>query len=185
MFVVNFLSGVCNSTIIVNNPKFYTDKLSYDLLCSGKTDGVFQVSSFEMQNLLKRLKPRSVEELSALIALFRPDCMQFIEPYIARKNGIEPVTYIHNDMKPILDNTYGCCIYQEQVLDIVRKFAGRTYGGADKFRKAIGKKDLKIIKEESDKLYGEILNENYSEDIAKQISKDMSEKGGLNYLLNV
>ena len=123
----------------INNPKFYTDKLSYDLLCSGKTDGVFQVSSFEMQNLLKRLKPRSVEELSALIALFRPDCMQFIEPYIARKNGIEPVTYIHNDMKPILDNTYGCCIYQEQVLDIVRKFAGRTYGGADKFRKAIGK----------------------------------------------
>ena len=334
----------------INNPKFYTDKLSYDLLCSGKTDCVFQVSSFEMQNLLKRLKPRSVEELSALIALFRPDCMQFIEPYIARKNGIEPVTYIHNDMKPILDNTYGCCIekgqlistpngnipienikendmiytksginkvkkawcngekdifelklsnkksirctkdhkiltqrgwvelqnitkedvvairinsdlprtinsktrpkkfiqikslkklkeicnfpsfwfnnnikwckidkiintgkrnlvydievenehnfivngvivhnciYQEQVLDIVRKFAGRTYGGADKFRKAIGKKDLKIIKEESDKLYGEILNENYSEDIAKQISKDMSEKGGLNYLLNV
>ena len=123
----------------INNPKFYTDKPSYDLLCSGKTDGVFQVSSFEMQNLLKRLKPRSVEELSALIALFRPDCMQFIEPYIARKNGIEPVTYIHNDMKPILDNTYGCCIYQEQVLDIVRKFAGRTYGGADKFRKAIGK----------------------------------------------
>ena len=132
-------ANISSWDIDINNPKFYNDKASYDLLCSGKTDGVFQVSSFEMQSLLQRLQPRNIEELSALIALFRPDCMQFIEPYINRKNGLEEIEYIHKDMKPILENTYGCCIYQEQVLDIVRKFANRTYGGADKFRKAIGK----------------------------------------------
>ena len=171
--------GLDEWDININNPKFYNDKAAYDLLCSGETDGVFQVASFEMKSLLKRLKPRSIEELSALIALFRPDSMQFIEPYIARKNGLEKIEYIHPDMKPILENTYGSCLYQEQLLEIVRKFAGRTYGGADKFRKAIGKKNIQMVKEESAKLYSEILQQGYPEDIAKQISDDMSTKGGL------
>lgn len=109
-------ANISSWDIDVNNPKFYNDKASYDLLCSGKTDGVFQVSSFEMQSLLQRLQPRNIEELSALIALFRPDCMQFIEPYINRKNGLEEIEYIHKDMKPILENTYGCCIEKGQLI---------------------------------------------------------------------
>lgn len=168
--------------ININNPDFYNDKESYDLLCSGETDGVFQVASFEMKNLLRRLKPRTVEELSALIALFRPDCMQFIDPYINRKNGLEEIEYIHPDMKPILGNTYGTVLYQEQLLDIVRKFGGRSYGGADKFRKAISKKLPELVKSESSKLYEEILLQGYDKDIAFQISDDMSKKGG--YLFN-
>ena len=134
-------AGIDEWEININNPKFYNDKESYDLLCTGETDGVFQVSSFEMKSLLKRLKPRNIEDLSALIALFRPDSMQFIEPYIDNKNNktAEEIEYIHDDMKPILENTYGCMLYQEQLLEIVRKFGGRTYGGADKFRKGIGK----------------------------------------------
>ena len=174
--------GLDEWDININNPKFYNDKAAYDLLCSGETDGVFQVASFEMKSLLKRLKPRSIEELSALIALFRPDSMQFIDHYINRKNGTEAIEYIHEDMKPILDNTYGVMLYQEQLLEIVRKFGGRTYGGADKFRKGIGKKDKKLVKQESDKLYKEILAQGYSDDIAKSISDDMANKG--NYMFN-
>ena len=173
-------ANVSDWEININNPDFYNDKESYDLLCSGETDGVFQVASFEMKNLLRKLKPRTVEELSALIALFRPDCMQFIDPYINRKNGLEEIEYIHPDMKPILQNTYAVILYQEQLLDVVRKFGGRSYGGADKFRKGIGKKNVKLVKEEASKLYEEILAQGYNKDIAFQISDDMSKKGGLN-----
>lgn len=85
-------------------------------------------------------------------------------------------------MKPILKSTYGCMIYQEQLLDIVRKFGGRSYGGADLFRKAIGKKNAILVKEESAKLYKEIIDNGYDEELAKTISNEMSEKGG--YLFN-
>ncbi|HBJ1650887.1 TPA: DNA polymerase III subunit alpha [Clostridium botulinum] len=177
-------TGIDAWEININNPNFYNDKKAFDLLCSGETDGVFQVSSFEMKSLLKRLKPRNVEDLSALIALFRPDSMQFIEPYIDNKNNktLNQIEYIHDNMKPILENTYGCMIYQEQLLEIVRKFAGRTYGGADKFRKGIGKKDKKLIKQESEKLYKEILKQGYDNNIAFTVSDDMANKGG--YMFN-
>jgi DNA polymerase-3 subunit alpha len=166
--------------INVNNPKFITDKKAYKLLGSAKTNGVFQVESAGMKDLLLRLKPDNLEDLSALIALFRPDSMQFVEPYIKNKHiDTSEIEYIHDDMKPILENTYGCMIYQEQLLDIVRRFGGRTYGGADKFRKAIGKKDVKLVKTESEKLYNEILLQGYSKEIAFMVSDDMSHKGGL------
>ena len=90
--------------------------------------------------------------------------------------------YIHPDMEPILKSTYGCMIYQEQLLDIVRKFGGRSYGGADLFRKAIGKKNAELVRQESAKLYQEIIDNGYSEKLAKTISGEMSEKGG--YLFN-
>ena len=85
-------------------------------------------------------------------------------------------------MEPSLKETYGCMIYQEQLLDIVRKFGGRSYGGADLFRKAIGKKNVELVKQESAKLYQEIINNGYSAELAKQISDDLSTKGG--YLFN-
>jgi DNA polymerase-3 subunit alpha len=85
-------------------------------------------------------------------------------------------------MEPILKETYGCMIYQEQLLDIVRKFGGRSYGGADLFRKAIGKKNIELVKQESAKLYQEIIDNGYSQELAKQISDDLATKGG--YLFN-
>lgn len=175
-------AGISEWEININNPKFEKDFESYELLSSANTNGVFQVESSGMKELLVRLKPHSLEELSALIALYRPDSMQFIEPYIHNKFNPEDTTYIHDDMIEILGNTYGCMLYQEQLLDIVRKFGGRTYGGADKFRKGIGKKDKNLIKEESDKLYNEIRSKGYDQKIAKEISDDMSTKGG--YLFN-
>jgi len=168
--------------ININNEKFETDRESYELLSLANTNAVFQVESSGMKNLLLRLKPQNIEELSAVIALYRPDSMGALEEFIECKHDSSKIKYIHDDMKSILGLTYGCLIYQEQLLDIVRKFGGRTYGGADLFRKGIGKKDVKLVQKESDLLYGEIKNNGYLEDTAKEISNDMRNKGG--YLFN-
>lgn len=166
----------------INNPDFEYDKEPYKLLAAAKTNGIFQVESAGMKDLLLRLKANSLEDLSAILALYRPDSMGALEDYITRKNGITQTEYIHPDMEPILKDTYGCMIYQEQLMNIVRKFGGRTMGGADKFRKGIGKKDKKLVQQESEKLYNEICNNGYAEDLARRISDDMKEKGG--YLFN-
>lgn len=166
----------------INNQEFENDIDSYKLLGTGHTDGVFQVESAGMKDLLVRLQPTSLEDLSAVIALYRPDSMGALEDYIERKTkGIKP-TYIHDDMEPILKNTNGCMIYQEQLMEIVRKFGGRSYGGSDVFRKAIGKKIPELVKKESEKLRNEILNNGYSKNIANKIADEMSDKGG--YLFN-
>ena len=125
--------------ININNPVFENDTKSYELLNKALTNGVFQVESAGMKDLLIRLQANSLEDLSAVLALYRPDSMGALEEYIECKHDPSKVKYIHPDMEPILKSTYGCMIYQEQLLDIVRTFGGRSYGGADLFRKAIGK----------------------------------------------
>ena len=164
--------------IDVNNTEFLQNKKMYELLCSAKVDGVFQVESQGMKDLLLRLQPSNLEDVSAVLALYRPDSMGALDEYIDCKHGNKTVEYIHPDMKPILESTYGTCIYQEEIMEIVKKFGGRTYGGADKFRKAIGKKDLELVKKESEKLYKEIIDNGYDEHIAKQISDELASKGG-------
>ena len=144
--------GLSEWDLSVNNPEFANDTAMYELLASARTNGVFQVESSGMRDLLLRLKPTNLEDVSAVLALYRPDSMGALEDYINRKNGEKAITYIHPDMEPILKKTYGCMIYQEQLMDVVRKFGGRSYGGADKFRKAIGKKNIELVKEESEKL---------------------------------
>ena len=131
-------SGVTDWEININNPEFEFDKESYQLLSSAMTNGVFQVESGGMKDLLLRLQPTDLSQISAVLALYRPDSLGALEEYIECSKHPEKVSYIHPDMEPILKETYGCMIYQEQLLDIVRKFGGRSYGGADLFRKAIG-----------------------------------------------
>lgn len=175
-------ANISEYDININNPLFENDTKSYELLCKAMTNGVFQVESAGMKDLLIRLQPNSLEDLSAVLALYRPDTMGALEDYIKYKKGEKEITYLHPDMKPILENTYGCLIYQEQLLEIVRTFGGRSYGGADLFRKAIGKKQVELVKQESNKLYQEIIDNGYPERIAKQISDELSTKGG--YLFN-
>jgi DNA polymerase-3 subunit alpha len=175
-------AGVSDWEININNPEFEFDEESYKLLSSAMTNGVFQVESAGMKDLLIRLKPTELSMISAVLALYRPDSMGALEEYIECSKHPEKVSYIHPDMEPILKETYGCMIYQEQLLDIVRKFGGRSYGGADLFRKAIGKKNIELVKQESAKLYQEIIDNGYSKELAKQISDDLSTKGG--YLFN-
>lgn len=171
--------GLSDWDLDINNPTFKNDTSPFELLKTTKTNGVFQVESAGMKDLLGRLQVNNMEELSAVLALYRPDSMPALEEFIACKHDPSLVHYIHEDMKPILESTYGCMIYQEQLLDIVRTFGGRSYGGADLFRKAIGKKNKELVKSESKKLYQEIINNSYSEEIAKTISSDLAEKGGL------
>lgn len=171
-------AGINEWEININNPEFLNNKDMYELLCSAKTNGVFQVESQGMKDLLLRLQPSNLEDVSAVLALYRPDSMGALDEYIECKHGRKKVHYIHPDMEPILESTYGCIVYQEQVMEIVRVFGGRTYGGSDRFRKAIGKKNLELVKSESEKLYQEIIDNGYSEDIARQISDELSQKGG-------
>lgn len=168
--------------ININNPKFENDRSPFELLNKALTNGVFQVESAGMKDLLLRLQATNMEDLSAVLALYRPDSMGALEEFIKCKYDPSLVTYIHPDMKPILESTYGCMIYQEQLLDIVRTFGGRSYGGADLFRKAIGKKNIELVKQESEKLYQEIIDNGYSHEIAKTISEELKTKGG--YLFN-
>jgi DNA polymerase-3 subunit alpha len=173
--------GLTDWDLDPNNHKFINDKKMYELLQSGKTNNVFQVESQGMKDLLVRLKPTSLEDISAVLALYRPDSMTYLEDYIYYKHHQDEIKYIHEDMKPILKTTMGQMVYQEQLMDIVRKFGGRTYGGADKFRKGIGKKDVKLVQQEADKLYEEIRQNGYSEELAKMIASELREKGGYSF----
>lgn len=138
-------AGLTSYDISVANPNFLHDEAMYKILQEAKTNGVFQVESSGMRDLLLRLKPSSLEDVSAVLALYRPDSMSMLEDYIYYKHHPDEVTYWHPDMEPILNKTYGCIIYQEEIMDIVRVFGGRSYGGADKFRKAIGRVTCRLI----------------------------------------
>lgn len=171
-------AGLSEWDLDINNPVFENDSKAYDIICEGNTDLVFQMESSGMKELTMKAKPRNIEELSAVIALYRPDSMPYIPDYLKGKFNPNDITYIHEDMKDILGKTYGALIYQEQILDIVRKFGGRSYGQADLYRKAIGSKNKDLIREESIKLEQEILENGYDEKIAKEISRMLSEMGG-------
>lgn len=170
----------------INNPAFENDRQTYELLASGKTNGVFQVESAGMKDLLIRLKPKleqlDFEVISIILALYRPDSMGALDEYVEMATGGSRPPSIHPDMDEILKDTNYCMIYQEQLLDIVKKFGGRTYGGADLFRKAIGKKIVELVKKESEILRNEIVDNGYSKEIANKIADELSSKGG--YLFN-
>lgn len=126
------------------------DKEVYDMLVEGDSIGVFQVESSGMRSMLKQIKPDNIEDIVALVSLYRPGPMDSIPTYIKRKHGLEKVEYLHPKMEDILKDTYGIIIYQEQVMNIAKALAGYTLGGADLLRRAMGKK----IKEEMDKQRG-------------------------------
>lgn len=125
---------------------------SWDLICSGNTKGVFQLESQLGRSMAERVKPRDIEELSDLIAIIRPGCMEAIvdgksltQHYIDRKHSIDPVEYFHDALKPILSSTYGILVYQEQALLIARDIGGFDLQEADILRKAIGKKNVSLM----------------------------------------
>ncbi|MCC8371860.1 MAG: DNA polymerase III subunit alpha [Rickettsia endosymbiont of Pseudomimeciton antennatum] len=118
----------------------FDDQKTYEMLCSGRAIGVFQFESSGMQDSLRRLKPDSIQDIIALGALYRPGPMENIPTYIACKHGLQQPDYLHEMLKPILEETYGVIIYQEQVLEIAKEMGGYSLGGADILRKAMGKK---------------------------------------------
>lgn len=123
------------------------DAETYELLGNGETTGVFQLESDGMKRYIKELKPSVIEDIIAMVALYRPGPMQFIESFIARKHGKEKITYMHPLLENALGNTYGIPVYQEQVMQVSKDMSGFTGGEADTLRKAMGKKIAKLMAE--------------------------------------
>lgn len=121
------------------------DQKAYTLLGNGDTTGVFQLESAGMKRYLKELKPSVFEDIVAMVALYRPGPMQFIDSFIKRKHGLEPIAYLHPSMEPALGNTYGILVYQEQFMQISKDVSGFTGGQADTLRKAVGKKKIDLM----------------------------------------
>ena len=121
------------------------DKETLDFIGTGKTEGVFQLESAGMQNFMRELKPQSFEDIVAGISLYRPGPMDFIPDYIKGKNNQDAITYVTPELESILEPTYGCIVYQEQVMQIVQKLAGYTMGQADNIRRAMSKKKQYVI----------------------------------------
>ncbi|MDP2967515.1 MAG: DNA polymerase III subunit alpha [bacterium] len=145
------------------------DKKIYKLLQKGETVGVFQLESAGIQRYLKQLGPTEFEDIIAMVALYRPGPIQLIPDYIARKHKKQRVEYLHPKLKPILENTYGICIYQEQVMKIAQELAGFTLSEADVLRKAIGKKIKSLLLEQKDKLINGMIKNGIKKETAQKI----------------
>lgn len=178
------LLGLKNLTIIENTLKIIAntqdkkiniselplnDKKTYELLQAGKTTGVFQLESGGMKRNLKELKPTTFEDVIAMVALYRPGPMEFIPEFIARKHGLKEITYLHPKLEPLLKNTYGICVYQEQLMAIAKELAGFTLSEADILRKAVGKKIKKLLDEQKGKMIEGMVKNKIPADVAQKI----------------
>ena len=123
----------------------FDDPNIYRMISDGNTQGVFQLESGGMSSFMKRLKPDCFEDIVAGISLYRPGPMQFIDSYIQNKKNPEKAKYLHPLLEPILAPTYGVIVYQEQVMEIVRKLGGYSYGRSDLMRRAMSKKSMDVI----------------------------------------
>lgn len=128
-----------------------TDAKTFRLLQEGKTTGIFQLESAGMKRYLRMLRPTEIEDIIAMVALYRPGPMEWIPDYIDRKHGRKKPTYVNDRLRPILEKTYGIAIYQEQVMKIAQELAGFSLGEADVLRKAVGKKIKKLLKQQREK----------------------------------
>ncbi|WP_395027635.1 DNA polymerase III subunit alpha, partial [Robinsoniella sp.] len=159
----------------------YNDKEVLDSIGTGRTDGVFQLESGGMKSFMKELKPQSLEDIIAGISLYRPGPMDFIPQYIRGKNNPDSIVYDCPQLESILEPTYGCIVYQEQVMQIVRDLGGYTLGRSDLLRRAMSKKKASVMeKERQNFVYGNeaegvagCINNGIDEKIANKIYDDM------------
>ena len=150
----------------------YDDKKVLDSLGTGKTDGVFQLESNGMKSFMKELKPQRLEDLIAGISLYRPGPMDFIPQYIRGKNNQNDVKYPCKELEPILEDTYGCIVYQEQVMRIVRDLGGYTLGRSDLVRRAMSKKKTAVMERERENF----IHGNEEEGVPGCVAKGIDEK---------
>jgi len=179
--------GLRNLTVIEDTskeirkhtPDFTIDNISlsdedvFEMLSKGFTDGVFQFESAGMTNVLSGLKPDSIEDLIAVISLYRPGPMKSIPTYIENRHNPSKVQYKTPLLKPILDVTYGCLVYQEQVMQVFRELAGYTYGRADIVRRAMSKKKADVLEKERGAFVEGCSQKGISEQIASSIFDEM------------
>ncbi len=151
------------------------DTKTFELLQKGDTTGVFQLESAGMRRYLKELKPTEFEDIVAMGALYRPGPMEWIPTYIKGKHNPEKVKYLHKSFKPILQKTYGVAVYQEQILQIARDFAGFSLGEADILRKAVGKKIASLLVEQREMFVKGAIKNGYDEKFAYEVFEKVIE----------
>jgi len=149
------------------------DKKVYELISSAKTEGVFQLESAGMKSFMKDLKPECIEDIIAGVSLYRPGPMDFIPKYVKGKHDKESITYDHPLLENILKPTYGCIVYQEQVMQIVMEIGGFTLARSDLLRRAMGKKKMKVMQEERVNFLKGALEKGLTEDVANKIYDEM------------
>jgi len=145
------------------------DVKTFEMLRTAETTGVFQFESSGMRRYMKEIKPTILEDLIALVALFRPGPMELIPTFIRRKHNLEPITYLHPKLEPILKSTYGIGVYQEQMMRIATDLAGFTLAEGDTLRRAIGKKIKTLLAEQEEKLIQGLIKNGVEPRVAKQI----------------
>ena len=162
------------------NPDFLLDNIplddadTYKLISDGNTQGVFQLESGGMRQMLSELSPDRFEDIIAAIALYRPGPMDSIPQYIEARHNASKVSYAHPLLEPILRSTYGCIVYQEQVMSIFRVIAGYTYGHADVVRRSISKKKGDVLKSEKDSFIGGAIANGVERSVAEKLFDDMA-----------
>ena len=161
--------------IEVNFGDSYDDIGVYKLLSEGKTTGVFQLESGGFKQMMKELKPTSIEDIAVMLSLYRPGPMDQIPRYIRCKNDPEHIEYTHPALEPILKTTYGCMVYQEQVMQIFRDLAGYSFGRADLVRRAMGKKKIDVMNKERE-IFIHGLEENGVRTIEGAVNRGIDEK---------
>ncbi len=145
------------------------DEMTLELFARGATDGVFQFESEGMKSFLKKLKPKCFEDLIAAIALYRPGPMDNIDEFIKRKEKKVTTLYLHEDLKDILENTYGIIVYQEQIMQILVKMGGYSYAQADNIRRAMSKKKVDVMQQERQIFIKSAMQNGYSESVAVKV----------------
>ncbi len=176
--------GLSNLTILMNTRKFIQetrgididldrlpddDEKTYKLLALGDTTGVFQLESGAMRSYIKELKPTSIDDVTAMVALYRPGPMDSIPQFIKAKHGEAQIKYLHPRLEPLLKSSYGVIVYQDQVLQIAVQLAGFSWGEVDKFRKAMSKKDREAMLEYRGKFIKGCVHNDIAEKVAEQI----------------
>lgn len=176
--------GLRNLTILQNTIKFIKltrhqeielakipldDPAVFKIITEGETTGIFQLESSGMRRLARDLKPNKFSDISAMVALFRPGPMEWINDFIAAKKDAKSIKYPHLDLKPILEETYGIAVYQEQCMQIANVMAGYTLAEADRFRLAIGKKKRTLMEKEKEKFIAGCQKQGYSKAVAEKV----------------
>ncbi|WP_096152994.1 MULTISPECIES: DNA polymerase III subunit alpha [Bacillus] len=162
-------SLVQKADLKIEEPIPPNDEATFALLSEGDTSGIFQLESPGMRKVLLNLKPNSLEDIVAVNALYRPGPMEQIPLFIERKHGVKPIEYPHEDLIPILKNTYGVIVYQEQIMQIASALAGFSLGEADLLRRAVGKKKKEVLAEERQHFVKGCLKNGYDEKTANHI----------------
>ena len=176
---LTIIDDACKS-IKDSNPEFIIEKIplddekTYKLISSGDTLGIFQLESGGMRQMLTELAPDRFEDIIAAIALYRPGPMDSIPKYIEARHNPSKVNYAHSLLEPILSSTYGCIVYQEQVMSIFRVMAGYTYGHADVVRRAISKKKGNVLEAEKDSFLSGAINNGIDIKIAEKLFDDIA-----------